>query len=72
MASLAERWNRIRGEVTWNDLVVDVNGKILVGLGLGMLVAAAGCPPSAAGWTILFGILLSATAKAKYWKRFWE
>ena len=71
MATLTQRWNRIRTQLTISDLLVDVGGKMLAAFGLGLLAAAGGCPSRSAGWMILLGVLMVATVKAKYWKRFW-
>ena len=67
--TLSDRWNRIRTELTLRDLALDVSGKALVALGFGALLAQY-LEPYAAG-LILAGLVLSATVKAKYWKRFW-
>ena len=67
--SWSQRWNRIKADVTVTDLCVDVSGKILLALGLGAIFARS-LAPYASG-LIIVGLLLSAAAKAKYWKRFW-
>ena len=68
--SLTDRWNRIRGTFTLQDLTLDVTGKILAGLGLGALWAPALQPYI---WCLIGGgLVCSAVAKAKYWKRFWS
>lgn len=52
------------------DLCVDLSGKGLVALGVGALLAAWLEPYA---WIlIVVGVVLSATVKAKYWKRFWS
>jgi len=67
--SLADRWNRIRGTFTLQDLTLDVTGKILVGLGLGALLAEPLRPYT---WGLIgIGLGCSAIVKAKYWKKFW-
>ena len=68
--SLTERWNRIRTEFALRDLVLDVVGKVLVGLGIGVLLAAALAPYA---WIlVVVGLGCSVFVKAKYWKRFWS
>ena len=68
--SLTERWNRIRTEFALRDLIVDVVGKVLVGLGIGVLLAASLAPYA---WVfIVGGLSCSVIVKAKYWKRFWS
>ena len=71
MATLSDRWNRIRTHLTLGDMLTDVGGKMLAAFGLGLVAAAGGCPSSSAGWLIALGILMSLTVKAKHWKRFW-
>lgn len=66
---LAERWNRIRTELTFADLLIDVGGKALLALGVGALLAEYLAP--IAGALVVVGLLFSVTVKAKYWKRFW-
>ena len=67
--SLSDRWNRLRTELTLNDLLVDVSGKFLLGLGLGALFVRYLQPYA---WVLIgVGLGLSVTVKAKYWKRFW-
>jgi Na+/phosphate symporter len=67
--TLSQRWNRLRTTLTLQDLAVDVSGKILVGVGVGTLLAWALQPYA---WIlIIIGLVLSATIKAKYWKQFW-
>ena len=67
--SMTERWNRIRTEFALGDLTLDVVGKVLVGLGIGALLAAALAPYA---WIlIIVGLSCSVIVKAKYWKRFW-
>ena len=56
-------------ELTLNDLLVDVSGKFLLGLGLGAVLAH--CLRPYAWILVVLGITLSTTVKAKYWKRFW-
>jgi len=51
------------------DLLLDVSGKVLVGLGLGAWLARY--LRSSAWILVIVGVGLSATVKAKYWKRFW-
>ena len=68
--SLTERWNRIRTEFALQDLAVDVVGKVLVGIGIGALLAASLVPY--AWWLIIGGLGCSVIVKAKYWKRFWS
>ena len=51
------------------DLMLDVSGKVLAAVGFGAIFARhlASC-----AWGLIgFGLILSATIKAKYWKRFW-
>ena len=68
--SLTERWNRIRTEFTLQDLILDVVGKVLVGFGIGVLLAASLAPYA---WLlIVVGLGCSVLVKAKYWKRFWS
>ena len=67
--SWSERWSRVRTELTLRDLLLDVSGKVLVGLGLGAWLARY--LQSSAWILVIVGIGLSATVKAKYWKRFW-
>jgi len=67
--SFSQRWNRLRSEITLQDLVLDVTGKVLVALGLGAIFAEHIKPY--AGVTIFLGLALSVIVKAKYWKRFW-
>ena len=69
-AMWSQRWNRIRTELTFTDVLLDVSGKVLVALGLGTLFAK---------WLeryalslIVVGLILSGLVKAKYWKRFWR
>ena len=51
------------------DLLLDVIGKFLVGIGIGVLLAEMLLPFA---WSfILVGALLSFLVKRKYWKRFW-
>ena len=67
--SWSDRWQRIRGDFTLKDLLVDATGKGLVGMGLGVLFADALRPYA---WCAIgTGIILSALVKAKHWKRFW-
>ena len=67
--SPSERWNRIRGEVELRDLLLDMGGKFLIGLGIGMMFEDSFAPYA---WTfVVIGLGLSGVAKAKYWKRFW-
>ena len=68
--SWSARWNRIKTDVTLQDLGQDVLGKVLVALGLGALFAQALL--AYAGVLIAVGLLLSVVVKAKYWKRFWS
>lgn len=68
--SLESRWNRIKNEVTLADLSLDVIGKVLVGLGLGALLAERLAP--SAWWLVGAGLAMSLVVKAKYWKRFWR
>ena len=49
--------------------MLDVSGKVLLGLGAGAVLARYLKP--CAWLLIVMGIALSATVKAKYWKRFW-
>ena len=68
--SLTERWNRIRTEFALRDLILDVIGKMLVGLGIGVLLAASLAPYA---WVlVVVGLSCSVLVKAKYWKRFWS
>ncbi len=67
--SLTDRWNRVRGEFALQDLALDVAGKVLLGLGLGALLAAALRP--CAWWLVVAGVTCSAVVKTKYWKKFW-
>jgi len=67
--SWSERWNRVRTELMLRDLLLDVSGKVLVGLGLGAWLARY--LRSSAWILVIVGVGLSATVKAKYWKRFW-
>ena len=67
--SWSQRWQRVRGELTMTDLMLDVSGKVLAAVGFGAIFARhlASC-----AWGLIgFGLILSATIKAKYWKRFW-
>ena len=67
--SLSRRWHRIRNELTLRDLLLDVTGKMLMGLGLGVLFAASLKPYA---WCLIgTGLLASLLVKAKYWKKFW-
>ena len=67
--TLGERSHRVIRELTVRDLLVDITGKVLVGLGLGALFAHALRPYM---WAlIVVGLALSVSVKAKYWKRFW-
>ncbi len=68
--TLADRWNRIRSELTMADLGLDILGKMLVGLGLGTLLADRMRPYAMV--VIALGVALSLIVKAKYWKRFWS
>lgn len=65
-----ERYNRVIRELTLKDLLVDITGKVLVGLGLGALFAHYLRPYT--WWLIIVGLVLSVSVKAKYWKRFWS
>ena len=67
--SLTERWNRIRTEFALRDLILDVIGKFLVGVGIGAWLAAALAPY--AWMLVVVGLSCSLIVKAKYWKRFW-
>jgi len=67
--SCSQRWDRIKNVVAFQDLLFDVTGKVLVGLGMGALLAQY-LQPYAWG-LIVVGLALSVMAKAKYWKRFW-
>ena len=68
--SLTERWNRVRTEFALRDLILDVVGKVLVGLGIGAWLAAALAPYA---WMfVVVGLSCSLSVKAKYWKRFWS
>ena len=67
--SWSQRWNRIRTELTLQDLLLDVSGKALMALGLGACFAQY-LARYACGLVIV-GLVLSIMVKAKYWKRFW-
>jgi len=68
--SFSERWNTIRSEFTLQDLALDVTGKMLVGIGIGALLAAHIAPIA---WAVIgVGLGCSAIVKAKHWKRFWS
>ena len=49
--------------------MLDVIGKTLLALGLGVWLSRYLQPY--AGVLVVVGLALSATIKAKYWKRFW-
>ena len=67
--SWSARWDRIKAKVTLGDLLVDITGKIVMALGLGVLLAPWLAPYAPV--LILAGLVLSALVKAKYWKQFW-
>jgi len=67
--TLTERWNRVRTEFALRDLILDVVGKFLVGVGIGALLAQH--LAHYAGVLIVIGLVCSIVVKAKYWKRFW-
>ena len=67
--SWSSRWNRLRGELTFQDLLLDVSGKVLLALAVGALLARWLEPY--AKILIVVGLALSVSVKAKYWKRFW-
>ena len=66
----ADRWNRIKPELTLADLCLDVSGKFLFGIGLGAFLAPL--LKSLAWAFIAVGVALSVAVKAKYWRRFWS
>ncbi len=66
MGSMSEAWNRVRGHLTLQDLMLDVTGKMLVALGLGALFGDFVRPR--AWYFIIGGVLLSVVAKLKYMK----
>lgn len=61
-------WNRVRAHVTLTDLLLDITGKFLVGLGVGAWCARTLAPYQ--WWLIGLGIACSVFVKLKYWKRF--
>ena len=65
----SNRWERLRSELTFHDLLWDVSGKFLLGLGLGTLLARWLEPYAKV--LIIVGLGISVSVKAKYWKRFW-
>ena len=68
--SWSERWQRVKADLTLNDLLLDIAGKMLVGVGIGALYADAIRPSL---WCFIgSGIILSLLIKAKYSKRFWS
>ena len=68
--SWSERWQRIKAELTLKDLLLDIFGKILFGIGLGALWADAVRPYV---WCFIgTGVIISAIVKLKYWNRFWS
>ena len=68
--NLSARWERIKTSLALGDLMLDVIGKFLVGLGFGALLAQ--WLASSAWLLIALGVGVSAVIKAKYWKLFWE
>lgn len=68
--SWSERWQRVKAGLTFRDLLLDVFGKILLGIGLGALWAEAVRPYV---WCFIgTGVIISAVVKLKYWNRFWS
>ena len=63
------RWDRVVKSLSPSDLLLDIAGKMLVGLGIGALLATLLLPSA---WMLIgLGIGMSAVVKAKYWKLFW-
>lgn len=67
--SLSARWDRIKDQVTFQDVGKDMLGKVLVALGLGALLARVLAPYAVV--LIALGLAFSGVVKFKYWKRFW-
>ena len=68
--SLTARWNHVRSTFALSDLLLDITGKVLVALGLGVWLAPILQPYV---WLLIIaGVVVSLTVKAKYWKQFWS
>ena len=66
----SDRWQRIRSELTLKDFLMDIAGKMLVGVGLGVLCAETLHPYV---WCFIgTGVILSLLVKLKYWRQFWN
>ena len=66
----SDRWQRVKAELTVKDFLLDIAGKMLIGVGLGALCAETFRPYV---WCLIgTGIILSALVKVKHWKRFWS
>ena len=67
--SWSERWQRVKAKLTLKDLLLDIAGKMLVGVGIGALCADTLRPYV---WCFIgTGVILSAVVKRKYWNQFW-
>ena len=69
-ASWSERWQRVKAELTFKDVLWDIAGKMLIGVGIGAVYADTIRPYVSC--FIGSGIILSLLVKAKYVKRFWS
>ena len=68
--SWSERWQRVKADLTLKDLLLDIAGKMLVGVGIGALYADAIRPYS---WCFIgSGVILSVLVNTKYVKQFWS
>ena len=85
MATLSDRWNRIRGTVTLADLLMDAMGKALMVFSLGFATGmgralAMKCHSYSLemeavviyGGLFGAGLALTVGAKSKYWRPFWK
>ena len=68
--SWSDRWRRIRADLALKDLLMDIAGKMLIGVGLGVLWAQTLRPYV---WCFIgTGAMMSVLVKLKYWNRFWS
>jgi hypothetical protein len=66
---LSQRWDRVKTELTLNDLVLDASGKILIALGFGALLAER---LASYIWCLVgTGLILVLWVKMRHWKKFW-
>ena len=68
--TLTQRFEQAKAHLTMGDLALDVLGKFLVGVGVGVLCAG---PLAGWGWPLIIaGVLPPLFIKAKHWRHFWS